>query len=147
MTSTWPDAIAALAGASLALLLDTTLDDGDIAALNSVPNVILFASIADPRLEHVALVLPIATMAEEQGVYVNRDHRAQRYLPAKSAPGMARSAWWIAAQAWIRGADGRKAPGTAAEAFGALAPFAGLSYRDLGLAGRVIAAPVTGRVA
>jgi len=147
MTSTWPDAIAALAGASLALVLDATLDDGDVAALNSVPNVILFASVADPRLEHVALVLPIATMAEEQGVYVNRDHRAQRYLPAKPAPGMARSAWWIAAQAWTRGADGRKAPGTAAEAFGALAPFAGLSYRDLGLAGRLIAAPVTGGVA
>jgi hypothetical protein len=86
-------------------------------------------------------------MAEEQGVYVNRDHRAQRYLPAKSAPGMARSAWWIAAQAWARGEAGRSAPGTASDALAGLAPFAGLSYRDLGLAGRVIGGVVAGAVA
>ena len=86
-------------------------------------------------------------MAEEQGVYVNRDRRAQRFLPARSAPGMARPAWWVAAQGWARGGDNRSAPSTASEAFGALAPFAGLDYRDLGLTGRAIDAAVAGAVA
>jgi predicted molibdopterin-dependent oxidoreductase YjgC len=102
------------------------------------------ASVPDPRLHGADLVLPIATMAEEQGVYVNRDRRAQRYLPARSAPGMARSAWWVAAQGWARGAANRSAPATASEAFGALQPFAGLTYRDLGLTGRIVGTATAG---
>jgi NADH-quinone oxidoreductase subunit G len=77
-------------------------------------------------------------MAEEQGVYVNRDGRAQRYLPARTPPGMARPGWWVAAQAWSRVAEGRRAPDSAAEAFAALAPFDGLSYSALGLTGAVV---------
>jgi NADH-quinone oxidoreductase subunit G len=147
MTSQWKDAISALAGASLAIVVDTELDDGDVTALNGAANVVHLATVADPRLETAVLVLPVATMVEEQGVYVNRDGRAQRFLPARPAPGMARSGWWIAAQSWARAETGRRAPGTASEAFGALAPFAGLSYRDLGLSGRVIGAGVGGGVA
>ena len=79
-------------------------------------------------------------MAEEQGVFVNRDRRAQRFLAAKSAPGMARPAWWVASQAWALGAEGRNAPATASEAFGMLAPFEGLHHRDLGLTGRLLTA-------
>jgi NADH-quinone oxidoreductase subunit G len=147
MTSRWADAIAALNGASLVIVLDTELDDDEVQALNRSARVVHFATVPDPRLETAELVLPIATMAEEQGVYLNRDGRAQRFLPARSAPGMARSAWWISAQGWARGAPGRAAPSTASEAFGALGPFAGLSYRDLGLTGRVIGTPVPGTVA
>ena len=46
-----------------------------------------------PRQAHI--VLPIANVAEEEGTFVNRDGRAQRYAQAKPAPGMARPAWWV----------------------------------------------------
>jgi NADH-quinone oxidoreductase subunit G len=144
MTSSWTDAVTALRGAALAIVLDVELDAGDVTALNEVAHVVHFATVPEPRLQTVQLVLPVATMAEEQGVYLNRDRRAQRFLPARSAPGMARSAWWVAAAGWARGAPGRSAPSTASEAFGALAPFVGLGYRDLGLTGRVIDAAVAG---
>jgi NADH-quinone oxidoreductase subunit G len=76
-------------------------------------------------------------MAEEHGTWMNVDGRVQRYQQARSAPGMARPAWWVAASA-LEGADG---PGTAAEAFAAVAAdwpaLAGMSYQDLGLSGRV----------
>jgi hypothetical protein len=55
---------------------------------------------------------------------------------------MAWPAWRVAAEAWALLADGREAPATASEAFGALAPFAGMSHRDLGLTGRVVTAGV-----
>src|SRR6266567_2449933 len=41
------------------------------------------------------VVLPIANVAEEEGTFVNRDGRAQRYFQAKPAPGMARPAAWV----------------------------------------------------
>jgi hypothetical protein len=52
---------------------------------------------------------------------------------------MARPAWWVAAEA--RGlASGGQVPGTADDAFAALAAsvpgFAGMSYADLGFTGR-----------
>ena len=80
-------------------------------------------------------------MAEENGTYVNRDHRVQRYFQAKPAPGMARPAWWIAAEA-THAARGLAAPATAADAFAALGAMipalAGLTYSDLGHTGRVV---------
>ncbi|MGH7582893.1 MAG: 2Fe-2S iron-sulfur cluster-binding protein [Gemmatimonadales bacterium] len=134
----WDAALDALSGASLAIVVEVALEDREIERLHGVDHVVHLTTTADPRFDFAELVLPIPTMAEEQGVYVNRDRRAQRYLPARPAPGMARSAWWIASQAWARGAADRVAPGTASEAFGALAPFAGLGYRDLGLSGKVL---------
>src|SRR2546429_3782254 len=44
------------------------------------------------------VVLPIANVAEEEGTFVNRDGRVQRYFQAKPAPGMARPAWWVLAE-------------------------------------------------
>jgi NADH-quinone oxidoreductase subunit G len=41
------------------------------------------------------VVLPIANVAEEDGTFVNRDGRVQRYFQAKPAPGMARPAAWL----------------------------------------------------
>jgi len=41
------------------------------------------------------VVLPIANVAEEDGTFVNRDGREQRYFQAKPAPGMARPAAWV----------------------------------------------------
>jgi NADH-quinone oxidoreductase subunit G len=134
----WTSAIGEVSAAALVIVLDAELSDADAAIVAAARQVVYLGTVADPRLHGARLTLPVTTMAEEQGVFVNRDQRAQRYLPAKSAPGMARPAWWVASQAWSRAAEGRSAPSTASEAFGALAPFDGLGYRDLGLVGRTL---------
>lgn len=138
MAADWEAAVAGAAKAELVVVLDAELSDEEAAAVAGAKAVLHFATVADPRLGASA-VLPITTMAEEQGVYVNRDGRAQRFLPAKPAPGMAWPAWRVAAEAWGLAADGHEVPATASAALGTLAPFAGLTHRDLGFTGRVVA--------
>ncbi|MGH7561318.1 MAG: 2Fe-2S iron-sulfur cluster-binding protein [Gemmatimonadales bacterium] len=138
----WRDAVAALDGAALAIVVDAELDDAEAAALGRARLAVVLHSVDDERLKGAALSLPITTMAEENGSYVNRDRRVQRFMEAKASPGMARPAWWVAAEAWSRLGPDREPPATAAEAFAALGEvvpaLAGLSYADLGLTGRVL---------
>ena len=87
------------------------------------------------------VVLPIANVAEEDGTYVNRDGRVQRYHQAKPAPGMARPAWWVLSElAALLGRVSHAA--SAAEVFDLMAQqvprFAGLSYATLGLVGKKV---------
>ena len=81
-------------------------------------------------------------MAEENGTYVNRDRRVQRYQQARAQPGMARPAWWVAGEVLAGPGPSADAPSTAAEAFALLGErwpvFAGLTYADLGFTGRVL---------
>jgi predicted molibdopterin-dependent oxidoreductase YjgC len=71
---------------------------------------------------------------EEDGTYVNRDGRVQRYFQARGTPAMARPAWWVLGQL----ADA--APVSASAAFDAMAAdvdaFRGMSYATLGLTGQ-----------
>ena len=137
----WSAALAAAKGADLVVVLDADLDDADVAALSGAAAVAVIGTVDDDRLAGSALILPATNMAEENGTYVNRDHRVQRYFQAKPAPGMARPAWWIAAEA-THAARGLAAPATAADAFAALGAMipalAGLTYSDLGHTGRVV---------
>lgn len=135
----WDGAITRIPDASLVVVIDAELDDAAAVGLASADRVVLIGTVPDPRLATVDLVLPLTSQAEEQGVYVNRDGRAQRYLPARTPRGMARPAWWIAAATWSRLVDGRAVPATASDAFGALEPFAGLGHSSLGLTGLVLA--------
>jgi predicted molibdopterin-dependent oxidoreductase YjgC len=93
-------------------------------------------------LRNAELVLPVTTMAEENGTYVNRDRRTQRYLQARAQPGMARPAWWVAGEVLAGPGPSADAPSTAAEAFELLGErwpvFAGLTYADIGFTGRVL---------
>ena len=88
------------------------------------------------------VVLPLTNVAEEDGTFVNRDSRVQRYFQAKSAPGMARPAWWVFAEL-LKELGRGDGVGTAAEAFSRMAAnvdaFEGLSYDTLGTAGATIA--------
>jgi len=89
------------------------------------------------------VVLPIANVAEEEGTFVNRDGRVQRYFQAKPAPGMARPAWWVLAELlMVLGRDGGESLTGPGAAFDRLArsvgPFAGLSYASLGALGQPI---------
>jgi NADH-quinone oxidoreductase subunit G len=85
-------ALAAAAQAAVVLVVDDpdaqVRTDGAIIYLGTVP-----PDETGPRNPHVAL--PIANVAEEEGTFVNRDGRAQRYAQAKPAPGMARPAAWV----------------------------------------------------
>ncbi|NOT08707.1 MAG: 2Fe-2S iron-sulfur cluster binding domain-containing protein, partial [Gemmatimonadales bacterium] len=110
----WSDAVSKAEGAALVILLDADLTDGEVARLASAGTVVALTSVDDERLAGVAALLPVTTMAEENGTYVNRDLRVQRYTEAKAAPGMARPAWWVAAEAWAQAGGGRRAPLTAA---------------------------------
>jgi NADH-quinone oxidoreductase subunit H len=132
----WKDALAKVEGASLVLLLDPPLDDAEAERLARAATVVALTTLDDERLKGASLLLPVSSMVEEHGTYLNRDRRVQRYTQAKAAPGMARPAWWVAAEAWALGAGDRSAPGTAAEAFARLGEtipaLAGLRYSELG---------------
>jgi NADH-quinone oxidoreductase subunit G len=129
--------------AGLVILLDADLSETEQAALSAAPGTLVVLGTVFPEgLRNAELVLPITNMAEENGTYVNRDRRIQRYNQAKSQPGMARPAWWIAGEVLAGPGPSPSAPATAAEAFLLLAEqwpaFAGLSHADLGYTGRVL---------
>ena len=140
----WEAAMREVLSAGLVVVLDADLSPADEAALAAAPGVVVVLGTVDTDgLRNAQLVLPVTTMAEENGTYVNRDRRIQRYHQARSQPGMARPAWWIAGEVLAGPGPSADAPGTAEEAFalvGAAWPvFAGLSYADLGFTGRVLA--------
>jgi NADH-quinone oxidoreductase subunit G len=136
----WSVALDAAARAALVVVLDVELDPAEQAAVSRARTEIVIGTVDDGRGPRAALVLPTTNFAEENGTYVNRDRRVQRYFQAKAVPGMARPAWWIAALAID--AAGGDAPATAAEAFAALGStipaLAGLTYAELGFTGRVL---------
>jgi NADH-quinone oxidoreductase subunit G len=113
------------------------LDEPDLA-VPTAGALIYLGTVLPDSARGAAVVLPIANVAEEDGTFVNRDLRVQRYFPAKPAPGMARPAWWALGELLEAG----DRPGSAAQAFdlmaGAVEAFAGLSYATLGAAGRKI---------
>ena len=136
----WQAAVTTASTASLVMLLDVTLTEAEAALVGRAGAVVVLGTLQGQDLPGAQLVLPITTMAEEHGTLVNRDQRVQRYQQARTAPGMARPAWWIAAEA------GRLAPSTAAEAFALVADavpaIGGMTYGELGLTGMVTRAAV-----
>jgi NADH-quinone oxidoreductase subunit G len=142
-TTLWEAAMRAVLSAGLVVVLDADLSPADEAALAAAPGVVvLLSTITTEGLHRADLVLPVTTMAEENGTYVNRERRIQRYHQARSQPGMARPAWWIAGEVLAGPGPSAEAPATAEEAFalvGAAWPvFGGLTYADLGFTGRVL---------
>jgi NADH-quinone oxidoreductase subunit G len=139
----WPAALRQALDAALVVLLDADLspeDESTIAGARGA--VVVLGTVAFEGLRNAEVVLPVTNMAEENGTYVNRDRRIQRYHQAKSQPGMARPAWWIAGEVLAGSGPSPDAPSTAAEAFAMLGErwpaFAGLTYADMGYTGRVL---------
>jgi NADH-quinone oxidoreductase subunit G len=141
-TAAWDNAVKAAAEAALVVLVDEPLTGAELATVRQAGAVVALGTLEADGLEQADMVLPITTMAEEYGTYINRDHRLQRYLQAKSAPGMARPAWWIAVEALALADDQTESLGSAAEAFTALGAhvpsLAGLTYQDIGFVGRIV---------
>jgi predicted molibdopterin-dependent oxidoreductase YjgC len=137
-------ALRELPNAGLVIILDADLAQSDQAMLSAAPgSLVVLGTIFPEGLRNAELVLPITNMAEENGTYVNRDRRIQRYNQAKSQPGMARPAWWVAGEVIAGPGPSPSAPATAAEAFELLGQrwpvFAGLTHADVGYTGRVLA--------
>jgi NADH-quinone oxidoreductase subunit G len=139
-TEDFEKAVSTLSDTSLVLVVDETLDGVARSALADT-NAIYLGTVLPDNARGAKVVLPIANVAEEDGTFVNRDRRVQRYFQAKACPGMARPAWWVLGQ--LLHELGRGEPLFSAEdAFGVLAEaeqaFAGLSYGSLGVSGCVM---------
>src|SRR3954467_9301601 len=95
----WSLVARELSTAGLVIVLDPDLSESDQAALASAPgSLVVIGTVFPEALRNGELVRPTTNMAEEKGTYVNRDGRIQRFNQAKSQPGMARPAWWIAGE-------------------------------------------------
>jgi NADH-quinone oxidoreductase subunit G len=143
----WAAGLLELASAGLVIVLDAELSVTDLDLIGRSPaSVVVMGTILPEGLRNAELILPVTTMAEENGTYVNRDRRIQRYMQAKSPPGMARPAWWVAGEVLAGPGPSAAAPSTAAEAFELLGErwpvFATTSYEDIGFTGRVLTEPV-----
>ncbi len=132
----------ALDGASVALVLGDDLEGVEEARLDGVGYVIYVGSTLPTAARGAAVILPAANTVEEDGSFINRDGRVQRYQQAKSAPGMARPAWWILAELLREMGEGDGAD-TAAHAFDMIGTvekdFEGLSYEAMGFRGQMLA--------
>jgi NADH-quinone oxidoreductase subunit G len=134
--------LADLGKAAVVIVVGDRLEGAAAAAVAAAPHVIFLGAVLPEAARGAAVILPVTTVAEEDGTFVNRDGRVQRYFQAKSGPGMARPAWWALGEL-MAALDRGTAPRTAAEAFAALAAgvpaFSGLSYDALGLQGALLA--------
>ena len=142
-SSDWEKVLGAVTAAGIVIVLDADLSQSEQSAVAAAPGtVVVMSSVFPEGLRNAELVLPITTMAEENGTYVNRDRRIQRYGQAKSQPGMARPAWWVAGEVIAGPGPSPGAPASAAEAFELLGErwpvFSGITYSEVGYTGRVL---------
>jgi NADH dehydrogenase/NADH:ubiquinone oxidoreductase subunit G len=141
-TDDFDGALKAVDGAALVVVLHEHLDDVTRAALGKAANVIYVGTALPEAARSAAVVLPAANVAEEDGTFVNRDGRVQRYAQAKVAPGMARPAWWALSEV-LRELGRGESLFSAEEAFARMADaegaFGGLSYAAMGLRGQTLA--------
>jgi predicted molibdopterin-dependent oxidoreductase YjgC len=131
------------AGAAVGLVLDDALEGISPEQLRGAAQLIYLGPSLPEAARGARVVLPVANVAEEDGTFVNRDRRVQRYFQAKAAPGMARPAWWVLGELLAQLQLG--GPFDAAdEAFAWLAAeegqFGGLSYGVLGTQGVILPA-------
>jgi len=142
-------ALAAIGKAGLVIVVDADLtpeEERRIAAASGT--IVWMGTVASDSHHKAQLVLPLTTMAEENGTYVNRDGRVQLFQQAKGAPGMARPAWWVAGEVLAGPGPDSDAPATGAEAFAALGryypAFAGLTHAQIGFTGHVLQPQLAG---
>jgi NADH-quinone oxidoreductase subunit G len=125
-------AVEAIDGASLVVVLGDSLAGVSREALGRAGNAIYLGTTLPDAARAAQVVLPVASVVEEDGTFVNRDGRAQRYLQAT---------WWAMGALLAELEDGDP-PATADEAFDRLARevpvFGGLSYQRLGLGGALV---------
>ncbi len=108
-------AIAAAAKAAVVLVLD----EPEVTAQPA--GALIYAGTVLPAgARNAEVVLPLTNVAEEEGTFMNRDGRVQRYWPAKAAPGMAQPAWWVLSEI-LAATTGSDHLASAAEAYDLMA--------------------------
>jgi NADH-quinone oxidoreductase subunit G len=141
-TDNFGSALEQATRASLVVLLNLDLSSEEAAKLAQHPSLVVIGTVATEIERHAQIVLPMTNMAEENGTFVNRDLRVQRYAQARLPLGMARPAWWIAAEVMSGRTEGYEPPSSAAGAFDQASEMVpalgGLRYADLGLTGRSV---------
>jgi len=135
---------AAAAAAAKHAGLVLVLDDPEVRVAPAGPLVYIGTVLpeeAQAAVRAADVVLPTTNCVEEEGTFVNRDGRVQRYWQARTAPGMAQPAWWVLGELLARLGRGSRITG-AGEAFEQLASavpaFAGLRYATIGARGQNI---------
>ncbi len=124
------------------LVVGDSWRDVDASLLDRLSTIVYVGTALPESLVARALVvLPVTNIVEEEGTLTNLRGRVQRFLQAKTAPGMARPTWYVLADLLAAcGGDGQFA--VPSDVFGALAmsheAFAGLDYESLGLRGALI---------
>jgi NADH-quinone oxidoreductase subunit G len=150
-TDKFSDALQKAEKASLVVLLNLELSEAEGACLVHHANLVVIGTLTTELERSAQVVLPMTNMAEDNGTFVNRELRVQRYSQAKIPLGMARPAWWIAAETMSQLKPGYDGPSSASEAFDMMAEtvgaFGGLRFKDLGLTGRTASAAATAEVA
>lgn len=104
--------------------------------------VILFATHQVPEWQYADMVLPVATFAELDGTFTNRQGRVQRIRPAFPPPGESKPVWEILSHlAKIMGVT-KPAYQRVEEVFADLAelraPFKGMNYEKIGRFGALL---------
>ena len=129
------DAVLAVARKAAVVFL---LDEAEVP-VETAGALIYAGTVLPEHARNAEVVLPLTNVAEEDGTFVNRDGRVQRYFQAKPAPGMARPAWWVLGE-MVAELEGAAHPASADAVFDTLASavhaFAGLSYASIGVTGR-----------
>ena len=140
------DVLSGMGAGDVLLIVGDDLDGIDAAALSRAANVIVIGPTLPAAASGASVVLPIGTVAEEEGTFTNLRGRVQRFMQAKAAPGLTRPSWYVLseiAEALGQG-QGYSLPSEAFAALAATVPeFAGLSYESIGMKGGLIAGAVT----
>jgi NADH-quinone oxidoreductase subunit G len=136
------DVFAGLAAGDVLVVADEELD-GVPVRLPAGVRVVVVGTTVPAWAAGADVVLPTANMAEEEGTFTNLRGRVQRFLQAKSPPGLSRASWTVLGDLLAAMGDGQ-GYWAAADVFDALAGahahFAGMSYDTLGLRGQLPAA-------
>jgi NADH-quinone oxidoreductase subunit G len=135
----------ALRDGDVLLVVGDTLDGLDLSSIQRASAVVAIGTALPSVLaERAAVVLPVTNTLEEEGTLTNLRGHVQRFLQAKTAPGIARPTWYVLADLLVAiGGDARFFLPSAV--FAALtsthAAFAGLDYEALGLQGMPMRQP------
>ena len=139
----WAAALEQVAQAGLTIVLDADLTESDQALIAGAPgSLVVLGTVLPEGLRNAELVLPTTNMAEENGTYVNRDRRIQRYQPGQGATRHGSAGLVGSGGGSRRPGPSSAAPSTAGEAFALLGErwpaFAGFTHADLGYTGRML---------
>ena len=139
--------LAGLGAGDVLVVAGDDLEGADAAAVARAGAIIVIGPTLPAVLSGAEVVLPIGTMAEEEGTFTNIRGRVQRFMQAKAAPGLTRPSW-VVLSALLSGLGHGEEYSFASDAFSALAAshpeFAGLSYESIGMKGGLVAGAMAG---